>query len=82
MRWVESVLLAEDLGLDLGDVVVDPVDDRLVVVDDLVEDRPDGRRRARLEQLRMRLELLAHAGQLAGGPVADGDHVGAARRTA
>ena len=67
--------LAEDLGLDLGDVRVDPVDHRLVVVDDLVDDRPHGRRRARLEQFGMRLELLADAGELAGGAVAHGDHV-------
>ena len=55
MRWVESV----------------------IVVDDLVEDRPDSGRRPRFEQLRVRLELAAHPGQLAGGPVADRDHVGA-----
>ena len=75
MRWVESERCGEDLGLDLGDVVVDPVDHRLVVVDDLVDDRPHGRRRARLEQLRVRLEPLAHAGELARGAVAHGDHV-------
>ena len=36
--------LAEDVVLDLLEVVLEPVDDRAVVVHDLVEDRPDGRR--------------------------------------
>ena len=66
----------EDLLLDLLDVVLDPGDDRRVVVDDLVEDRPDDGAGAALEQLRVLLQPPAGRLQLAGGPVADRDHVG------
>ena len=69
--------LLEDLLLDLGDVVVDPVDDRLVVVDDLVEDRPDRRRGPLLEQVGAILEPLAGVAEVARRAVADGDHVAA-----
>ena len=61
-------LLGEDLGLDLADVVVDPVDDGRVVVDDLVDDRPDRGRGPGLEQLRVGLEVLAHALSLLAAP--------------
>ena len=57
-----DVALGEDLVLDLGDVVVDPGGDRLVVVDDLVEDRPGGGGRADLDQFRAGLEPLSRAG--------------------
>ena len=70
----------EDLLLDLLDVVVDPVDDREVVVDDLVEDRPDRRRGPELEQVGALLELAPRAAcSSLAGPVADGDHVAAGR---
>ena len=62
MRWVASACCVEDLLLDLLDVVVDPGDDRRVVVDDLVEDRPDDRGRAGPEQVRVLLEAPARAG--------------------
>ena len=42
--------LAEDLLLDLLDVVVDPGDDGRVVVDDLVDDCPDDGARAGVHQ--------------------------------
>ena len=54
---VEALL--EDLVLDLLDVVLDARDDREVVVDDLVEDRPDDRRGPALEQVRALLESPA-----------------------
>ena len=45
--------------LDLLDVVLDARDDGLVVVDDLVEDRPDDRGRAELQQIGVLLQLAA-----------------------
>jgi hypothetical protein len=47
---------AEDPGLDLRDVVLQSGHDRLVVVDDLVDDRPHDGCRAQLDQLGPGLE--------------------------
>ena len=52
---------------------LEPFDDRRVVVDDLVDDRPQHRRRALLEQLRALLEPQPRAVQVAGHALAHGD---------
>jgi hypothetical protein len=59
----------EDLGLHLGNVVFEAVDDRLVVVDDPVEDRVEDGARPALEKLRAFLEAAAHLGKAARRPV-------------
>ena len=59
--------------LDLLDVGLEPLDDRRVVVDDLVEDRPQHRGRALLEQLRAGLQPQPRAVQVAGDALAHGD---------
>jgi len=64
----------EDLPLDLLDVLVEPVDDRLVVVDDPVEDGVQHRPRAEAEQVGPALDLLADVAEGAGRLVADRDH--------
>src|SRR6266540_6778151 len=52
-------LVGEDVRLHLLDVVVDPGADRLIIVHDLIEDRPGPGRRARVEELRvLALEAL------------------------
>ena len=71
--------LAEDVDLDLLDVVLDPRHDRLVVVDDLVRDRPDGGGRPFAQELGLGLQALARLVQLARRAVADDDHVAGAR---
>jgi hypothetical protein len=64
----------EDLGLDLLDVLVQPVDHRLVVVDDPVHDRVQHRPRPEAEQVGPALDPLAHVDEGAGRRVADRDH--------
>jgi hypothetical protein len=68
----------EDRLLDRLDVVLDLLDYRLVVIDDRVEDPPDHRRRAALEQRRTLLQPLPRAGQVAGIAMAHGDRVAGA----
>ena len=71
-------LVAEDGALDLVDVVLQALDHRLVVVDDLVEHRPEDRRRAELRYLRMLLEALARAAQVARLAMAHDDDIAVA----
>ena len=67
-------LVREDLGLDLLDVLVEPVDHRLVVVHDPVEDGVQHRPGAEAEQVGAALDLLADVAEGAGRLVADRDH--------
>ena len=55
---------SEDLVLNLVDVVLEPGDDRLVAVDDVVDDRVQDRQRAAPQQLRPRLERRTHLAEL------------------
>ena len=64
---------AEDLILDLVDVVLEAGDDRLIAVDDVVDDRVRDRHRAPPEQVRARLEPPPHRPQLRRIAVAHGD---------
>jgi hypothetical protein len=63
-----ALVPAEDLVLDLVDVVLEPRDDRGVVVDHPVHDRVEHRDRAAPQQVGPRLERLPDARQV-GGPV-------------
>ena len=65
---------AEDLGLDLVDVVLEPGDDRRVAVDDAVEDGVQDRLGAEAQQLGVALHAAADGGQVGGLAVADGEH--------
>ena len=65
---------AEHGRLDLLDVLLEPFQDGRVVVDDLVQDRPQDRGRALLEQLRATLEPQPGAVEIAGHALAHGDH--------
>src|SRR5512132_1998237 len=64
----------EDLVLDLVDVSLQAGHDRLVAVNDVVDDRVHDRQRAAAEQIRPRLEAPPHGPQLRRVAVADGDH--------
>ena len=64
---------AEDLVLDLVDVVLEAGDDRLIAVDDVVDDRVRDRHRAPPQQIRARLEPPTHRPQLRRVAVAHGD---------
>ena len=68
----------EHLALDLGDVVVDARGHRLVVVDDLVEDRPGRRSGPDVDEVGTPLEAQARLLEVAGAAVADRDHVAGA----
>ena len=65
MRSVRRRGAGEDGRLDLLDVALEALDDRHIVVDDRVEDRPEDRHRALLEQLRTVLEPQPRAVQVA-----------------
>ena len=80
MRSVGAAAPAKTVRLDLLDVALEPLDDRRVVVDDLVEDRPQHRGRALAEQLRPLLEPQPGAVQVARDALADGDHEASGRR--
>jgi hypothetical protein len=69
-----GALLREDLGLDLLDVVVEPVDHRLVVVHHPVQDGVQHRPGAEAEQVGAALDALADVAEGAGRLVADRDH--------
>ena len=72
---LRQVLAAgEDRALGFLDVALQAVHDRLVVVDDDVEDGPDCRGRPGAGQVRVLLEMPARALVVAGLVVADGDH--------
>ena len=63
----------EDRLLDLLDVALELLDDRRVVVDDLVEDRPQRRQRPLAQQLRPLLQPQPRGVQVARRALADGD---------
>lgn len=65
---------AEDLGLDLVDVDLDARHDRLVAVDDRVQNRVEHRLRTEPEQLGRLLQTAAHPRQIGGRAMPDGDH--------
>lgn len=65
---------AEDLGLDLVDVVLDAGDDRDVAVDHGVEDRVEDGLGTEFQQLRGVLHAAAHRRQVRRRAVPDGDH--------
>ena len=65
---------AEHGLLDLLDVLLEALDHRCVVIDDRVEDRPQDRRRALLEQFGPLLEPFPRAVEVARLALADGDH--------
>jgi hypothetical protein len=64
---------AEDLHLDLVDVVLQAVEDGEVVVDDPVQHRVEHRHRAVREQVRVALQPVADLTELRLGGVPDGD---------
>ncbi len=68
-------VVVEDVVLDLLDVVLDPVDNWDVVIDDLVDDRPHGRGGTELEQVGALLEPRPGGLQLAARAPANGDNV-------
>ena len=77
MRWVESARSAKiSVSTSVMSLSI-PSTTGCVVVDDLVDDRPDRGRGPGLEQLGMGLEVLADPRELARGAVAHRDHVGA-----
>ena len=64
---------AEDLGLDGHGGVLEAVEHRLVVVDDLLDDGGEHRRRAEGEVLGIAGQVVAEVAQRAGLPVAHAD---------
>ena len=78
MRWVESPCWRKMSSSTSSRSFSSPSTTGCVVVDDLVEDRPDGRRGAHLEQVGVLLEALARGPQDARLAVAHGDHVAGA----
>jgi hypothetical protein len=74
-RWSRGRDLAgEDRPLHLLDVALVALHDGRVVVDDLVQDRPQHRRGPDLEQLRMLLQTQPRPVELARDALPHGDH--------
>ncbi len=65
---------AEDLSLDLVDVLLQPGDDRGVAVDDAVEDRVQHGLWAKAQELGVVLHPASHDGQVRSLAVPDGQH--------
>ena len=70
----EVVMAGEDRLLDLLDLALQGLDGGQVVVDHHVENAPDDRGRADLEQLGMLLDPDARANRVSSGAVPHGDH--------
>ena len=74
MRLATARIAGEELELDLVDVVLESGDDRLVLVDDLVDDRVQHAEGSALEKFWSALQARAHPLQIGRLRVADGDH--------
>ena len=64
MRRESDGVVAEELMLDLVDVVLEPRHHRGVLVDDLVEDGVEDRLGPETQQLGVLLEPVAHRGEV------------------